>query len=111
MREIELKIVEEDQELFVAILALGILEGLKSKIVLHEIGVWSLARPVFLKHVSEPGRVNLRLIKVIEQFDELSLLNEFDPDGCDTHIDAMISVVKEIMLDTDSNCCRISWVS
>ncbi len=108
MNELNFKIVEEDVELFVASLALGILEGIKSKDLLHEVGVWSLARPAFLSPLMKEKRISAELTEVLKQFDELELLNELDSENCESTIDSMMLKLKAIMLDVNEDACRIS---
>jgi Skp family chaperone for outer membrane proteins len=108
MNEINFSIYEEDIELFVAVLALGILNSIKSKDLLHEIGIWSLARPVFLKNLKNKKMVSQKLINIIEQFDELNLHNELDAKACSDDIDDMIHELREIISNVDEDSLRIN---
>jgi len=108
MNGVLFQVPESDVELFVVSLALGILEGIKSKSLLHEVGTWSLARPVFLSVLAKEELITPQLKSIIEQFDELNLLHELDEKNCDATICSMISELKSIMLNIDEDACRIS---
>ena len=109
MKKTRLDVAKEDLQLFIAALALGLLEGIKSKSLLHEIGTWSLARPRFLTPILRDESISAELKNILKQFDELNLLNELDPQACKKVIDEMILQLKEILLTSSEDSCRIDF--
>lgn len=107
-KEIRFSVIKEDTELFVAILALGILESIKSNDLLHEIGTWSIARPGFWRNLKKQEIISEKLLNIVKQFDELNLRNELDPIACSDDIDKMITKLKDIISNVNEDTLRIN---
>ncbi|SFI97735.1 hypothetical protein SAMN05216602_3542 [Pseudomonas argentinensis] len=79
MQTLRLEFEENASEFYIASLARGILEGIKSGALTSETGVWSLGRPVF-KCALTTCPISAELRDVLEGFDELSALSELGID-------------------------------
>ncbi len=79
MQTFRLEFEENASELYVASLARGILEGIKSGALKSETGIWSLGRPLF-KRALAAWPISPELRNVLEGFDELSALSELGID-------------------------------
>lgn len=69
------EVAPSDLEAFVACLALGALEAMRSGSWPTEAGIWTLARPVFRRRLESAGLPG-PLLDVLQRADELSALEE-----------------------------------
>lgn len=60
----------ENADFYIASLAIGILEGMKSGALSLDVGIWSLARPIFWEKLKS-GSVSTELIELISSLDEV----------------------------------------
>ncbi|MDU9411008.1 hypothetical protein [Pseudomonas sp. zfem005] len=79
MQSLKLEFEESAAEFYIASLARGILEGIKSGALTAETGIWSLGRPVF-RNTLTTLPISAELKEVLESFDELDALTELGID-------------------------------
>lgn len=79
MQKLKLEFEENAAEFYIASLARGILEGIKSGALTAETGIWSLGRPIFRDALATHS-FSTALKDVLEGFDELDILTELGID-------------------------------
>ncbi len=70
----------ENADFYIASLAIGILEGIKSESLSLETGIWSLARPIFWAHLNS-NLISAELIKLVSSLDEIDALQSLGGDS------------------------------
>ena len=63
----------ENADFYIASLVIGILEGMKSGDISLEVGVWSLARPIFWKKLKSSS-ISAELIELVSSLDEVDTI-------------------------------------
>jgi hypothetical protein len=98
-----------DLEAFVACLALGTLEAMRSGSWPSRAGTWTLARPAFWQTLESAG-LPKSLLDVIQSADELSALEALSgPPAVDVELDKMIEAVRASLAKTASSMWRATW--
>ncbi|MCU9948073.1 hypothetical protein [Pseudomonas sp. PDM13] len=110
MQNLKLEFEENAAEFYIASLARGILEGIKSGALTAETGIWSLGRPVF-RNTLMTLSISAALKAVLESFDELDALTELGIDLQPTlqrMIDALDRCQRSINVDASLTIRAIS---
>lgn len=100
MQNLTLEFEENAAEFYIASLARGILEGIKSGALTAETGIWSLGRPV-LRNAFAITSISTELMEVLEGFDELDALAELGIDPRPT-LQRMIDALDRCQRSTDN---------
>lgn len=103
------EVAPSDLEAFVACLALGALEAMRSGSWPTEAGIWTLARPVFRRRLESAGLPG-PLLDVLQRADELSALEELaGRSAAQAELDRMIEIVRASLAGTASTLWRARW--
>lgn len=98
-----------DLEAFVACLALGTLEAMRSGLWPSSAGTWTLARPIFRQTLESAG-LPKSLLDVIQSADELSALEALcGRPALEAELDKMIEAVRGSLAKTASTMWRATW--
>ncbi|ULJ60689.1 hypothetical protein [Wielerella bovis] len=102
MTFLQLQIHQSNVEFYVATLALGLLNAMKSGVIPFETGIWSLARPQFLDETLPFCSPELQMI--LQQFDELDALSTLvSSEQAIQQIDDWIETLQNIMAKQSQN--------
>lgn len=110
MKTIKLELEENAAEFYIASLARGILEGMKSGALPLEIGIWSLGRPAF-RSATLATSISAELTAVLESFDELNALAELgiDPSPLLRRMtDALNQCQRSLSIDSSNFVIRVA---
>lgn len=103
------EVAASDLEAFVACLALGTLEAMKSGTWPPEAGTWTLARPIFVRSLESSG-LSKELLDVLQRADELSALESLSGrSAVNVELDKMIGVVRTHLAASASTTWRARW--
>lgn len=94
MQSLVLKTESENADFYVASLAIGILEGMKTGGVPTVVGTWSLARPVFWEAMKISGVISSKLVDWVSSIDELEALEKLSGNAIET-IDELLGLLKQ----------------
>ena len=98
-----------DLEAFVACLALGTLEAMKSAAWSSDAGTWTLARPVFWRTLESAG-LPADLLAVLQSADELAALEALGGHAAmEAELDKMIDAIRGRLRGTSSHMWRAEW--
>lgn len=98
-----------DLEAFVACLALGTLEAMRSAAWSSDAGAWTLARPVFWRTLESAG-LPTDLLAVLHSADELSALEALGGRAAmEAKLDEMIDVIRGRLRGSSSRMWRAEW--
>ncbi|MEX2964505.1 hypothetical protein [Microbulbifer sp. TYP-18] len=81
MEQLVLKTDIENAEFYLASLAIGILDSMRTGEISLEVGIWSLARPTFWEPLEKSLKVSCKLVDWISSMDELDALQELNGDA------------------------------
>ncbi|ULJ62880.1 hypothetical protein [Wielerella bovis] len=96
MTFLQIQIHQSNAEFYVATLALGLLNAMKSGAIPFETGIWSLARPQFLDETLPFCSPELQMI--LQQFDELDALSTLvSSEQAMQQMDDWIEILQNIM--------------
>ena len=98
---------EENIEFYVAIMALGLLQSIKTKAVSSDIGIWSLGRPRFWKILKKDKLISEELLSVVQTLDELNALEELSL-NLDKEIDKLIDRINICLLKVNDK--KINYI-
>ncbi len=91
MKSLRIETDVENADFYLASLAIGILEGMKKGVIPFDVGIWSLARPVFWQDLAICTEVSSELIEIISSFDEI--------DGLDKEIS--LSIIDNMLINLE----------
>lgn len=95
MNSLQIETDIENADFYLASLAIGILKSMKKGIVPFEVGIWSLARPIFWQDLANCTEISSELIEIISNFDEIDGL---DKEVSLTIIDKMLINIEKIQV-------------
>lgn len=100
-----------DLDAFVACIALGTLEAMKSCSWPLQSGIWTLARPAFWQNLENAGLHN-DILDVLQRADELSAIESLTGrPAAEAELERMIAVVRTCLAAKASNAWRATWVA
>lgn len=91
---------DEDTDLYVASLALGLLEAMRTGDLPTSHGIWTLGRPVFWKVLEEKSLVAAPILKVVQTFDEIDAAEELGLDVAEL-IERLMSELRTSIKSTE----------
>lgn len=105
-----LEVDAADLEAFVACLALGTLEAIRSGAWSPEAGIWTLAPPIFRRPLERAG-LPADLLDVLDRAGELSALGELaGRPAMIAELDRMIAALRARLRETASRPWRGAWL-
>ncbi len=99
----------ENADFYIASLAIGILEGMKSGALSLEVGIWSLARPAFWKKLKSSS-ISAELIELVSSLDEVDAIQSLGLDAI-KKIDEHLVLYKRIQSESLAKKPSLALVS
>src|SRR5579872_1329805 len=103
------QISDNDLPAFMAYLALGTLEAVRTGTVSPDVGIWTLGRPMTWEPLEDAKLVPQELIDVLRQGDELLALHNLAPQTFDAVVSDLIERLHTVLGEMPNPSWRVEW--
>jgi len=103
------QISEDDLPAFVAYLALGTLEAIRTGTVSPDVGIWTLGMPLTWEPLEEANLVPQEIIDVLRVSDELAALQKSAPLAFDAVVSDLIERLRVALREMPNPIWRVEW--